>query len=329
MPRWNFITYNGYNLREAGTSGVTEMAVAVSNAINTLEEMIKRGHDVDWIAERLAFFWDPSSDFFEEVARLRAVRKLWYKIMKYRFEAKNPRSMWMRCHVQTSGIALRREEPLNNVARAAYHALSAILGGAQSMHIDSYDEAYNVPTEAAALVSLRTQQILQAETGITALVDPLGGSFYVESLTNEIEKMILDEIDEIESMGGIVAMVETGWLHGKIANYAYHEQMMIENGELPIAGVNYMKSAAEELPQIDVFRYPEGVYEKQCQKVRKLRQERDNSQVEASLRKLEEACRRGENIMPYCIEAARANATEGEMFKVLKKAFGLWKVPSY
>jgi methylmalonyl-CoA mutase N-terminal domain/subunit len=197
VPLWNFVTYNGYNLREFGTSGVTEMAVALANAIGTVEEMLSRGHDVDWIGERLAFFWSPASDFFEEVARIRAVRRLWYKIMKHRFNTKSPRSLWMRCHVQTSGVSLMREEPLNNIIRAAYHALSAVLGGVQSLHVDSYDEAYSVPTEEAALLSLRTQQIIQAETGVTEVVDPLGGSFYIEALTNDIEMRILDEVDEI------------------------------------------------------------------------------------------------------------------------------------
>ncbi|HYA91434.1 MAG TPA: methylmalonyl-CoA mutase family protein, partial [Thermodesulfobacteriota bacterium] len=157
VPLWNFVTYNGYNLREFGTSGVTEMAVALANAIGTIEEMLSRGHAVDWIGERLAFFWSPANDFFEEVARIRAVRRLWYRIMKYRFHAESPRSMWMRCHVQTSGVSLMREEPLNNIIRAAYHALASVLGGVQSLHVDSYDEAYSVPTEEAALLSLRTQ----------------------------------------------------------------------------------------------------------------------------------------------------------------------------
>ena len=232
VPLWNFVTYNGYNLREFGTSAVTEMAVALANAIATIEEMLQRGHDVDWIGERIAFFWSPASDFFEEVARVRAVRRLWYKIMKYRYHAKSPRSMWMRCHVQTSGVSLRREEPLNNIIRAAYQALSAVLGGVQSLHVDSYDEAYSVPTEEAALLSLRTQQILQAETGITEVVDPLGGSYYVEALTNEIETRILDEVDEIEKRGGYVAAIEEGWLHKKITEYFYKERILIEKGDI-------------------------------------------------------------------------------------------------
>ncbi len=328
VPRWNFITYNGYNLREFGTSGVTEMAVAVANAIETLEEMVRRGHGVDWVAERLAFFWSPASDFFEEVSRIRAVRRLWYKIMKHKFEAKSPRSMWMRCHVQTSGITLFREEPLNNIVRAAYEALAAVFGGCQSLHVDSYDEAYSVPTEEAALVSLRTQQIIQNETGVTEVVDPLGGSFYVEALTNEIEKRILEEITEIEEQGGYVAAIEKGWLHRRIASYAYREQQMIERADIKVLGHSWQKSTTR-LPEIDVFRYPEGVEEKQIERVRKLRAKRDPQRVESALIALRDACRRGDNVVPYSVDCARASCTEGELFKVFKDAFGLWKVPSF
>jgi methylmalonyl-CoA mutase N-terminal domain/subunit len=304
------------------------MAVAVANAIETLEEMLRRGHDVDWVAERLAFFWSPASDFFEEISRIRAVRRLWYKIMKYKFDAKSARSVWMRCHVQTSGITLFREEPLNNIVRAAYEALAAVLGGAQSLHVDSYDEAYSVPTEEAALVSLRTQQILQNETGVTEVVDPLGGSFYVEALTNDIEKRILDEITEIEEQGGYVAAIEKGWLHRKIASYAYREQRMIESSDIKVLGHSWQKSTTP-LPEIDVFRYPEGVEEKQIERVKKLRAEREPQKVESALNALRDACKRGVNVVPYSVDCARANCTEGELFKVFKDAFGLWKAPSF
>jgi len=219
IPRWNFVTLNGYNLRDYGTSSVTEMAVALSNGIATLEELVSREYDIDFIAPRLAFFWSISNDFFDEVARIRAARRLWYKIVKYRFGAQNPRSMWMRCHVQTSGLSLTRQEPYNNIIRATLQALSATLGGAQSLHVSSYDEAYAVPTEEAALLSLRTQHIIQSETAITEVVDPLGGSYYVEALTDEIEKRILEEIDEIESQGGYVKAIEKGWLHRKVAKH--------------------------------------------------------------------------------------------------------------
>jgi methylmalonyl-CoA mutase N-terminal domain/subunit len=328
VPLWNFVTYNGYNLREFGTSGVTEMAVALANAVATIEAMLQRGHNVDWVAERVAFFWSPASDFFEEVARLRAVRRLWYKIMKYRFDAKSSRSMWMRCHVQTSGVSLRREEPLNNIIRAGYQALAAVLGGVQSLHVDSYDEAYSVPTEEAALLSLRTQQIIQTETGITDVVDPLGGSFYVEALTNEIETRILNEVDEIEKLGGYVEAIDKGWIHKKIAEYFYHERNLIEKGDIKLVGYNTYRSPIE-LPPINVFRYPEGVEERQKVRLARLREQRDNEKVSSALTALENACKKGVNVVPCTLQCARVGCSEGEMFKAFKKAFGLWRPPVF
>jgi len=329
VPQWNYVTLNGYNLREWGASGVTEMAVAVANGVEILNEMVRRGHDIDWIAERLAFFWAPANDFFEEVARIRAVRRLWYKIMRYRFEAKNPRSMWMRCHVQTSGVSLTREEPMNNAIRAAYQALAAVLGGAQSMHVDSYDEAYSVPSAEASLLSLRTQQIIEAETQVTQVVDPLGGSFYVEALTNDIEKRILDEVDEIERMGGIVEVVTSGWLHNKVARHIEREQKMIASGEIKVVGRNYFRAPDLKMPDVWVHEYDENIGRAMRDKLAKLRQHRDNGKVSNALSALKEACKRGDNVMAACLECARANATEGEMRQAFVEAFGSWKPPIY
>lgn len=327
VPRWNVITLNGYNLREFGTSGVTEMAVAVANGIATLKEMVRRGSEVDAVAGRLTFFWSPASDFFEEVARLRAVRRLWCKIMMHCFGAKDPRSMWMRCHVQTSGVSLVQQEPLNNIIRAAYHALSAILGGAQSLHVDSYDEAYSVPTAEAALLSLRTQQILQVETGITDVVDPLGGSYYIETLTDDMERRILDEVDEIERAGGYVSVIESGRLHRQISAYFTHQQKEIEKGDIGIVAYNRYPSDATP-PAINVFSYPEGVEERQKEKLAKLRLSRDNERAGGALAALKEACRKRENILPFSVACARARCTEGELFKIFKETFGLWKPPA-
>jgi len=328
VPQWNFITINGYNLRDFGTSGITEMAVAVANGIATLKEMVRRGYEVDSVVNRLAFFWSQASDFFEEIARLRAVRRLWCKIMKYQFDVQNPRSMWMRCHVQTSGISLIQQEPLNNIIRAAYHALSAILGGTQSLHVDSYDEAYSIPTTEAALLSLRTQQILQEETGIIDVVDPLGGSYYIEALTSEVEKRILDEMDEIERRGGYVSIVESGWLHRKISSYLYNQQKEIEKGDIKIVAYNRYQSDSTS-PSINVFRYPEGVEEQQRKKLASLRRNRNNKQVSISLLALKKACEQGKNILPYSVACARARCTEGELFKIFKEAFGLWRPPIF
>lgn len=329
VPLWNYITLNGYNLREWGTSGITEMAVAVANGIEIIKDMQRRGHDVDWAAERLAFFWAPANDFFEEVSRLRAVRRLWYRIMKYRFDAKNPRSMWMRCHVQTSGISLTREEPMNNIVRAAYQGLAAALGGAQSLHVDSYDEAYSVPSEETSILSLRTQQILETETAVTQVVDPLGGSFYVEALTNDIEKRIIDEVDEIERMGGIVEVVANGWLHRKVAEHIQREQKMIADGVIKIVGRNYFRAPDLKMPEIWVHEYDDNVGKAMRDKLASLRQRRDNEKASNSLNALKEACKRGDNVMEYTVECARADCTEGEMRRAFVEAFGLWKSPIY
>ena len=329
VPQWNYVTLNGFNLREWGASGVTEMAVAVANAIETLKEMTRRGHDIDWMAERLAFFWSPANDFFEEVARIRAVRRLWYKIMKYRFGAKKPRSMWMRCHVQTSGVSLTREEPTNNIVRAAYHALAAVLGGAQSLHVDSFDEAYTVPSKEGSILSVRTQQIIEAETQVTQVVDPLGGSFFVEALTNDIEKRILDEVDEIERRGGIVKVVTSGWLHNKVLRHILREQKMIANGEIKVVGRNYFRAPDLKMPDVWVHEYDENIARQMRDKLARLRQRRDNEKASSCLEALKEACKRGDNVMEYTLECAKADVTEGEMRRAFVEAFGSWKPPIY
>ncbi len=329
VPQWNYVTLNGYNLREWGTSGVTEMAVALANAIAILKEMSRRGHDIDWVAERMAFFWSPANDFFEEVARLRAVRRLYYKILKYRFEAENPRSMWMRCHVQTSGACLTREEPMNNVIRAAYHALAAVLGGVQSLHVDSYDEAYSVPSEESSLLSLRTQQIIEAETQVTQVVDPLGGSFYVEAMTNEMENRILDEVDEIERLGGIIEVITSGWLRNKVIKHIEREQKMIDEGEIKVVGRNYYRTPDMKLPEVSVHEYDEDVARQARDKLARLRQRRDNEKASRCLEALKEACKRGGNVMQYTLECARADVTEGEMRRAFVEAFGLWKPTTF
>jgi methylmalonyl-CoA mutase N-terminal domain/subunit len=326
VPLWNFMTINGYNLREFGTSAITEMAVALANAVETMETLQARGHDADWLGRRMAFFWSIGNDFFEEVARIRAVRRLWHRIMKHRFCAQDPRATWMRCHVQTSGVSLTRQEPLNNVVRAGYHALAAVLGGVQSLHVDSFDEAYSVPTEEAALLSLRTQQILQEETGVTQVADPLGGSFYVEALTDEMEGRILDELDEIENLGGYVATIKEGWIHRKISDYFRKERELTESGQIRVVAENIYQTKAD-LPPVNVFRYPRGVADRQHQRLEKLRNSRDNQKVSAALENLEAACRNGANILPLAVECADVGCSEGELFSVFKKAFGLWKPP--
>lgn len=326
LPRWNPVSYNGYNLREAGTNAVQEVAVAIANAIGTTEELIRRGVPVDSFARRMSFFWDLCNDFFEEIAKCRASRKVFFDVMKNRFKAQDDRSCHMRFHVQTAGITLTAVEPLNNIARSAIQGLAAILGGAQSLHIDSYDEAYSAPTEQAALVSLRTQQILQVETNVINTVDPLAGSYYVEHLTAEMVKRIHAYINEIEKRGGLVACVESGWLHREISNYAYQQQKEIETGERKIVGMNFMKADNANFGDIEVFRYPE-TEQRQKAKLAKLRARRDQGHLDKAMETLREKCRTTENIMPYVMEAVRANATLGEIEKVFREEFGLWQFP--
>lgn len=323
LPNWNPVTFNGYNLRECGTSAISEMAVAIANGLCTITEMIYRGYSADFAAEKIAFFWSIGNDFFGEVARLRASRRLWYRLLTDRFHITNKKSLIMKCHVQTSGISLTRQEPLNNIVRASYQALAAVFGGVQSLHVDSYDEAFSVPTEEAALLSLRTQQIIQNETGVTNIVDPLGGSYYIESLTNKIECDILEEIKRIEEVGGYIHYVESGKLYQEVSSYGYEQQKKIESGETVIVGLNKYISEAEVQP-IKTFDYPEGVEKKQIEKLKKIKANRNQSKVEETLEVLHQACICLDNIVPFCIDCALARCTEGEIFNVFKKSFKGW-----
>ncbi len=326
LPRWNPVSYNGYNLREAGTTAVQEVACAIANAIATTEELLRRGNKVDDFAKRLSFFWNLFNDFFEEIAKCRASRLVWHDVMKNRFQAQEHKSQLMRFHVQTAGITLTKVEPLNNIARSAIQGLAAVLGGAQSLHIDSYDEAYSAPTEESALISIRTQQIIQAETNVVNTVDPLAGSYFVENLTQEMAQRIRDYIDEIESKGGLVAVVESGWLHREISDFAYENQKDIESGKYKIVGLNYFPSEQNKT-DVEVFRYPEDAENKQRDKLKKLRERRDNDKVKERLNVLREKCHEDANLMPYIKEAVLAYATLGEIEEVFREEFGLWQFP--
>jgi methylmalonyl-CoA mutase N-terminal domain/subunit len=308
VPRFNPISYNGYNLREAGTDAVAEVGIAVANAIATSEELIKRGLSFDEFAPRMSFFWDLHNDFFEEIAKCRASRKVWYKIAKERFGAQSPKSMLMRYHIQTAGATLPATEPHNNIARSALQGLAAVLGGCQSLHLDSYDEAYSAPTEEAALVSIRTQQIIQAETGVVNTVDPLAGSYYIEYLTDEMVKRIFDYVKKIEDMGGLVSAVEGGWLHREIANYNNEYQKKIENGDMKIVGVNFMKAERADVAPIRVYEYPE-TFSRQKAKLERLRKERNDQKVKES------------------VDTLRNLVTLGEIEELFREEYGLWAFP--
>ncbi|HOD35932.1 MAG TPA: methylmalonyl-CoA mutase family protein [Syntrophales bacterium] len=327
VPRWNPVSFAGYNYREAGCTAVQEAAFTIANAVACAEELIRRGFGVDRFAPRLSFFFSAHNDFFEEVCKYRAARRLWARVMKERFGAKNARSMMLRFHVQTAGVSLTAQQPLNNVTRAAYQALSAVLGGAQSIHVDAYDEALCVPTELSSLTALRTQQILQSETGVTATIDPLGGSYFVEALTDELEKAMTGVLDEIDRMGGIVEAVKQGWIHQEISNAAYDYQRRIESGEQVVVGINAFRIEDEKLP-IELFKLPETLRVQEL-KLEKIKKERSAEAVRKVLGRVAVACDRGENLMDVMLEAVKAFATEGELAGVLKKQYGVWNPPLF
>jgi methylmalonyl-CoA mutase N-terminal domain/subunit len=281
---------------------------------------------IDDFAPRASFFWDLHNDFFEEIAKCRASRKVWYKVLKERFGAKSKKSLLMRFHVQTAGVTLPATEPYNNITRSALQGLAAVLGGCQSLHIDSYDEAYSAPTEEAALISLRSQQIIQVETGVVNTVDPLAGSYYVEYLTDEMAKRIEAYIKKIEDMGGLVAAVESGWLHREISAYNLKYQKAIETGDYKVVAMNYMRDEKAAATDIAVYKYPE-TYSRQKAKLEQLRADRDDNKVKECLDTLREKCHSDENLYPYTIDAVKNLVTLGEIEEVFREEFGLWSFP--
>ena len=326
-PRWNPISFAGYNYREAGCTAPQEVALVIAHAIACSEEMLKRGLKIDSFANRLSFFLSAHNDFFEEIAKYRAARRIYCSIMKKRFNARDPRSLMFRFHVQTAGVALTAQQPLNNVARAAYHALAAVLGGAQSVHVDAYDEALCTPTELSSVTALRTQQILQNETGVTNTIDPLGGSYFLESLTNRMETEICGILDEIDRLGGLVKAVENGWIHKEIAEAAYKYQWAIENGEMPIVGVNCFKIEDEVLP-IELFSSPETL-KVQKKKLQIIKKKRNATEVARSLDAISRCCEKNGNLMELMVGAVKSDLTEGEISQALKRVYGVWDPPLF
>ena len=326
-PRWNPISFSGYNYREAGCTAPQEVAFMIANAVACSEELIRRGYYIDTFAPRLSFFLSAHNDFFEEIAKYRAARRIYCKIMKERFAPKDPRSLMFRFHVQTAGVALTAQQPLNNIARASYHALAAVLGGAQSVHVDAYDEALCVPTELSSLTALRTQQILQSETGVTNVVDPLGGSYFLESLTNQMEESIGSILAEIDSMGGIVKTVEKGWIHGEISSAAYQYQTRVESVEMPIVGVNCFQIENEKLP-IELFSLPETLKIQEA-KLERIKRKRDSAQVQKALDAVSRGCEEGRNLMELLVEGVKVYVTEGEVSQALRKVYGVWNPPLF
>jgi methylmalonyl-CoA mutase, N-terminal domain len=321
-PKFNSISISGYHIREAGSTAIQELAFTLRDGIEYVDACIRRGLEVDEFAPRLSFFFNAHNDFFEEIAKYRAARRIWQSAMRERFGAKNPRAWALRFHSQTAGCSLTAQQPYNNVVRTALQALAAVLGGTQSLHTNSLDEAWALPTEAAATIALRTQQILAYESGVTNTADPFGGSYFVETLTNEVERGALDYISKIDALGGMVAAIERGYPQREIADAAYRYQVAVDRKEKIIVGVN--EYVTEEKP-IEILQIDETVAHRQAARLAKLRDERSNAEVERRLNALRKAAAGTENLMPYLYEAAKAYATLGEICDSLRAVFGTYE----
>ncbi len=320
MPLWNHVNLIAFGTRESGATAVQEVAFILALAVEVVRGGQAKGLCIDDFAPRLSFHFAVHNNFFEEIAKMRAARRIWARIAKEQFGAQNPKSWQMRIFAQTGGFILTREEPLNNISRVALQALSAVLAGCQSLHTASFDEVYEIPTDNAQRVALRTQQIIESETGVTDVVDPLGGSYYVEWLTNQVEEGILDYMDRIEKMGGYLAALEKGYLSGEIARSALKFQKEVDTGQRIIVGVN--KYQSEEATPLEVFQYNPEMVEVAAQRVADLRSRRDGQATAAALERIREALHRNEPLMPVFIEAVKANATLGEIMGLLREVFG-------
>jgi methylmalonyl-CoA mutase N-terminal domain/subunit len=325
VPRFNPVSISGYHIREAGATAVQELAFTLADGLGYVEAALARGLDVDSFAPRLSFFFDIHNDFFEEIAKLRAARRLWARFMKERFGAKKPESMRLRTHTQTAGVSATAQQPLNNIARVAVQALAAVLGGAQSLHTNSYDETWALPTEEAVTVALRTQQIIAEETGAALTIDPLGGSYYLESLTDRMEAAALDYIAKIDALGGMVRAIDTGYPQKEIADAAYRYQLMEDRGERVTVGVN--KYVMRDEKPINYLRIGESVEREQVEEVRRFKASRDTARVARRLGQLAEACRGGANVMPVLIDAVKDYVSLGEISDVYRQVFGLYREP--
>jgi methylmalonyl-CoA mutase N-terminal domain/subunit len=321
-PKFNPISISGYHIREAGSTAIQELAFTLRDGIEYVEWGIRRGLEVDDFVPRLSFFFNAHSDFFEEIAKYRAARRIWYKVMRERFGAKNPRSWALRFHTQTAGCSLTAQQPYNNVVRTALQALAAVMGGTQSLHTNSLDEAWALPTEFAATLALRTQQIIAHESGVTNTADPLGGSYFVEALTNEVERGAWDYIQKIDALNGMVAAIERGYPQREIGEASYRYQVAVDRKEKIVVGVNGY--VALEKP-LDILQIDETVAQRQDERLRKLRAERSNDEVERRLGALRKAAAGKENLMPFIYEAVKAYATLGEICDSMRAVFGIYE----
>jgi methylmalonyl-CoA mutase N-terminal domain/subunit len=320
VPRWNTISVSGYHIREAGATAAQELAFTLRDGVEYVQYGVDAGLDVDAFAPRLSFFFNSHSDFFEEIAKFRAARRIWAHVMRDRFKARNPRSWQLRFHTQTAGVSLTAQQPYNNVVRTALQAMAAVLGGTQSLHTNSLDEALALPTAEAATLALRTQQIIAHETGVANLVDPLAGSYFVEKLTRDLEEEALAYFDAIDRMGGMVAAIENGFPQREVAESAYKFQQAVEQRDRIIVGVNAF--VAEDEEPIGTLYIDETAAERQLAKLQDLRATRNNTRVRQALEDLKAAARGSANTMPLLIEAVRAYATVGEMCDALREVWG-------
>src|SRR6202521_339251 len=323
VPEWNTISISGYHMREAGSTAVQEVAFTLGNGMAYVEAAIKAGLDVDQFAPRLSFFFNAHSNFLEEVAKFRAARRMWARIMREHFKAKSPKSWMLRFHTQTAGSTLTAQQPENNIVRTAIQAMAAVLGGTQSLHTNSYDEALALPTEASARIALRTQQVIAFESGAAQTIDPLAGSYYIESLTNEIEKRAAEYLGKIEVMGGMLMAIERGFVQQEIQNAAYESQQAVDRGESVVVGVNRFE--VEDERHIPIQKIDSTLEPKQIERLRALRSRRDARPWEDSLKKVEDAARSGTNLMPHIVAAVDTYATVGEISDTMRKVFGEYK----
>jgi len=323
LPRWNTISISGYHIREAGATAVQEVAFTLANAIAYVEAAIKAGLSVDEFAGRISFFFNAHNDFLEEVAKFRAARRLWARVMRERFGARQPRSWMLRFHTQTAGCTLTAQQPDNNVVRVALQALAAVLGGTQSLHTNSRDEALSLPTETSVQIALRTQQIIAHESGVANTIDPLAGSYYVETLTNEIESRAQQYIEKIDGLGGALAAIERGFIQREIQESAYRYQRAVEQREQIVVGVN--KFVVQEKTALRLLRVDPAVQKQQIERLRALRERRDSERVQSLLTRLRETARGEENLLPVILECVEAYTTLGEICGVLREVFGEYK----
>jgi len=323
MPKWNTISISGYHIREAGSTAVQELAFTLADGYAYADWAIERGLNIDEFAPRFSFFFNAHNDFFEEIAKYRAARRIWARDMKDKYGAKDPRSWTLRFHTQTAGCSLTAQQPEINIVRVAIQAMAGVLGGTQSLHTDSMDEALALPSEKAVQIALRTQQVIAHESGVANVIDPLGGSYYLEWLTEDMERQARDYFDRIDSLGGVVPAIEKGFFQKEIAGASYRYQQEIDNNERVVVGVNqYTSDENVEIPILEMD--PEG-FERQCERLKNLRNNRDKNRHSSALRAIEKAAEGDDNLMPHFIEAAKAKATLGEMCDVLRGVFGEYR----